>query len=417
MFLLSYVTDYLIEYNRYLNIVGIFVLLGIAWLFSHKRSAINLKTTSTAFVLHIVLAFFVLRTALGMRIIGWVADAVGQLYGAAETGIQFVFGGLADSSGPWGFIFAFKVLPIIIFFGAFMSLLFHWGIVQRAVGAINYCLQPLLGTSGAETLCAIANSFLGQTEAPLLIKHYIKEMTRSEIMLVMISGMGSISGAILVVYAAIGVPVVHLLSASVMAVPATILISKILYPETEQPKTMAGAAVEVESTTQNVLDAISMGASDGLQLALNVAAMLIAFIALIGLINSMLGFFCGQLGFASCITLQTIFGVVFAPFGWLLGLTGYEITAAGELIGIKVAVNEMVAYTQMVAMNLSPRAVALLTYALCGFSNFSCIGIQIGGIGALAPTKRAVLSELGFRAVLGGTLANLLSAMVAGLLL
>lgn len=417
MFFISHLIEYLVEYNRYLNILGIFVLLAIAWLCSHNRSAINFKTIGASFLLHIALAFFVLRTSLGITLIEWVAAAVGQLYGAAESGIQFVFGALADSSGPWGFIFAFKVLPIIIFFGAFMSLLFHWGLVQRAVGAINYCLQPLLGTSGAETLCAVANSFLGQTEAPLLIKHYIKDMTKSEIMLVMVSGMGSISGAILVVYAAIGVPVVHLLSASVMAVPATILIAKILYPETEHPKTMAGASVEVESSTQNVLDAISMGASDGLQLALNVAAMLIAFIALIGLINSTLSLFCFKLGFASCITLQTIFGVVFAPFGWLLGLTGYEVTAAGELIGIKVAVNEMVAYTQMVSMNLSPRAVALLTYALCGFSNFSCIGIQIGGIGALAPSKRAVLSELGFRAVLGGTLANLLSAMVVGLLL
>lgn len=417
MFLITSLIEYLVEYNRYLNILGIFVILGIAWLFSHRRSAINMQTIGASFFLHFALAFFVLRTSLGIKIIGWVADAVGQLYGAAESGIQFVFGNLANASGPWGFIFAFKVLPIIIFFGAFMSLLFHWGIVQRAVGAINYGLQPLLGTSGAETLCAIANSFLGQTEAPLLIKHYIKDMTKSEIMLVMVSGMGSISGAILVVYAAIGVPVVHLLSASVMAVPATILIAKILYPETEQPATRAGAQVEVESSTQNILDAISTGASDGLQLALNVAAMLIAFIALIGLINSILGFFCLHLGFASCITLQTIFGVLFAPFGWLLGLQGYEITAAGELIGIKVAVNEMVAYTQMVAMNLSPRAIALLTYALCGFSNFSCIGIQIGGIGALAPSKRAVLSELGFRAVLGGTLANLLSAMVVGLLL
>lgn len=417
MLLVSSLIDYLVEYNRYLNLVGIVVILGIAWLCSHNRSAINLKTIGASFFLHITLAFFVLRTEIGLKIIGWVADIVGQLYGAAESGIQFVFGSLAQTSGPWGFIFAIKVLPIIIFFGAFMSLLFHWGLVQKAVGGVNYCLQPLLGTSGAETLCAIANSFLGQTEAPLLIKHYIKDMTKSEIMVVMVSGMGSISGAILVVYAAIGVPVVHLLSASVMAVPATILIAKILYPETEQPATGAGARVELESSTANVLDAISLGASDGLQLALNVAAMLIAFIALIGLINSTLGFFCVQLGFASCITLQTIFGFVFAPFGWLLGLQGSEITSAGELIGIKVAVNELVAYTQMVAMNLSPRAVALLTYALCGFSNFSCIGIQIGGIGALAPSKRAVLSELGFKAVLGGTLANLLSAMVVGLLL
>ena len=408
--------SYLLEFNRYMNILGIGVILLIAWLCSHNRSKINFKTIGSAFILHFVIAFFVLKTAVGIGTIGVVADAVGKLYLAAEGGIQFLFGALARNDGPWGFVFAFKVLPIIIFFGAFMSLLFHWGIVQRAVGAVNYLLQPILGTSGAETLCAVANSFLGQTEAPLLIRHYIKDMTKSEIMLVMVSGMGTISGAILVVYAAIGIPVVHLLSASVMAIPATILIAKILYPETEHPKTMRGAAVETKVLTQNALDAISMGASDGLMLALNVGAMLIAFIALIGLINSILLFFCGITGFG-CFTLQSLFGIVFAPFGWLLGLTGSEAHAAGELIGIKVAVNEMVAFTTMVGMALSPRAIMLLTYALCGFSNFSCIGIQIGGIGALAPEKRAVLSELGFRAVLGGALANLLSAMVAGLLL
>ena len=412
---------YLLEFHRYMNIVGIAVILLIAWLCSHNRTRINFKTIGAAFLLHFFIAFFVLKTTLGITLIGYVADVVGKLYQAAEGGIQFLFGALAQNDGPWGFVFAFKVLPIIIFFGAFMSLLFHWGIVQRAVGAVNYVLQPLLGTSGAETLCAIANSFLGQTEAPLLIRHYIKDMTKSEIMLVMVSGMGTISGSILVVYAAIGVPVVHLLSASVMAIPATIMIAKILYPETEHPKTMRGAKVESEAIARNSLDAISMGASDGLMLALNVGAMLIAFIALIGLINSILGFFCVSLGLAgapgSCFTLQALFGIVFEPFGWLLGLTGSEAHAAGELIGIKVAVNEMVAFTTMMGMALSARAVMLMTYALCGFSNFSCIGIQIGGIGALAPEKRAVLSELGFRAVLGGALANLLSAMVAGLLL
>jgi concentrative nucleoside transporter, CNT family len=408
--------SYLLDAHRYMNILGIAVILLIAWLFSYDRRKINIKTIGSSFFLHFLIAFFVLKTTLGITLIGYVADAVGKLYLAADGGIQFLFGALARNDGPWGFVFAFKVLPIIIFFGAFMSLLFHWGIVQRAVGLVNYVLQPFLGTSGAETLCAIANSFLGQTEAPLLIRHYIKDMTKSEIMLVMVSGMGTISGAILVVYAAIGVPVVHLLSASVMAIPATIMIAKILYPETEHPKTMRGIAVESQVVTRNFLDAISMGASDGLMLALNVGAMLIAFIALIGLINSILGFFCLSLGFG-CFTLQSFFGVIFEPFGWLLGLTGYEAHAAGELIGIKVAVNEMVAYTTMVGMALSPRAVMILTYALCGFSNFSCIGIQIGGIGALAPEKRAVLSELGFRAVLGGALANLLSAMVASLLL
>ena len=415
--MLDTIIAYFIEYNRYMNLLGILVILGIAWLCSHNRTHINFKTVGAAFLLHIAVALFVLKTALGMGMIRKLADGAWYLYTAAESGIAFVFGEhITNAQGPWGFIFAIKVLPIIIFFGALMSLLFHWGIVQRFVGTISYVLQPLLGTSGAETLCAIANSFLGQTEAPLLIRHYIKDMTKSEIMLVMISGMGTLSGSILVVYAAIGVPITYLLSASVMAIPATIMVSKILYPETEHPKTMKGAQVELEVSTSNALEAIAVGTSDGLNLALNVGAMLIAFIALIGLVNSLLSMICVASGI-SVITLQSLFGYVFAPFGYLLGLMGNEIYAAGELIGLKVAVNEMVAYTQMVTMGLSARAILLLTYALAGFSNFSCIGIQIGGIGALAPNKRSVLSELGFRAVLGGTLANLLSAMVAGLLL
>lgn len=422
-----FLADYFVEYNRYMNLLGVAVILGIAFFCSNNRSKINWRTVGSALLMHFVLAFVVLKTRVGNVLIQWLADSIAQLYCAAEMGIEFLFGSLGFAEGPAGFVFAFKVLPIIVFFGAFMSLLFHWGIIQRAVGAINYCLQPLLGTSGAETLCAIANSFLGQTEAPLLIRHYIKTMTKSEILLVMVSGMGTISGAILAVYAAIGVPIKHLLSASVMAIPATILIAKLLYPETEKPKTMRGAAVETKVETRNALDAISTGTSDGLMLALNVGAMLVAFIALIGLVNSFLSFSSAQanglfdfLGLGwhlPGLTLQYIFGFIFAPFGWFFGLTGEEVTMAGELIGIKVAVNEMVAYTQLVGMELSDRAVALLTYALCGFSNFSCIGIQIGGIGALAPEKRGILTELGFKAVLGGTLANLLSAMVAGLFL
>lgn len=420
--------NYLLEHNRYLNIVGIIVILGIAWLFSRNKGAINIKLVFNALIMQALLAFIVLRTVWGHETTAYVAYLIRQLYMAAESGINFVFGALSTPQAPWGFIFAIHVLPIIIFFGALMSLLFHLGFIQRAVAAINYVVQPVLGTSGAESLCAIANSFLGQTEAPLLIKHYIKSMTRSEVLVVMVSGMGTISGAILAVYAAMGVPAVHLLSASVMAIPATILIAKILYPETEKPQTAGRAvAVALESPSGNVLDAIAQGTSDGLQLALNVGAMLIAFIALIGMINSLLGFFCIKSQLVAtylslpitipCLTLQDIFAYVFAPFGYLMGLTGVEIFRAGTLIGTKITINEMVAFSDMLSMDLSPRATALLTYALCGFSNFSCIGIQIGGIGALAPSKRATLSELGLYAVLGGTLANLLSAMMAGLFL
>ncbi len=421
--------QYFLEYNRYLNIVGVLVILGIAYCFSHNRARIQKKIIMSAGLLHLILSFFVLKTAIGQAIISSIAGIIASLYHAADGGIQFVFGALGAPTAPWGFIFAFHVLPIIIFFGAFMALLFHIGLVQKFVGAINYGLQPLLGTSGAETLCAIANSFLGQTEAPLLIRHYIKNMTKSEIFVVMVSGMGTISGALLAVYAVMGVPAQFLLSSSVMAIPATILIAKIMYPETEKPETLGKAHIkheEISEAPSNILGAISAGTSDGLMLALNVGAMLIAFIALIGMINSLLGFSCEKINLffsllgtfsIPCLTLQDIFGYMFAPFGYLLGLTGTEIFKAGQLLGLKVAVNEMVAFSNMLKMNLSHRAIALLTFALCGFSNFSCIGIQIGGIGVLAPNKRGVLSELGLRAVFAATLANLLSAMVAGLLL
>jgi CNT family concentrative nucleoside transporter len=287
---------------------------------------------------------------------------------------------------------------------------------------INVVVRPLLGTTGPETLCAIANSFLGQTEAPLLIKHYLKDMTKSEFLVVMISGMGTISGSILAVFAVMGVPATHLLAASVMAIPATILISKIIYPEMEEPKAMTKATAEYEMHTGNALDAISQGTSDGLWLAMNVGAMLISFLALLGIINGLLEFTSFKLNEffhlnLPLITLDQLFAWTCLPFAWLLGFTGTEAMKVGQLIGTKIAVNELVAYDKMLRFDLAPRTVAIVTYALCGFSNFSCIGIQIGGIGALVPERRKWLSELGMRAVFGGALANLLSAMVASLLL
>jgi CNT family concentrative nucleoside transporter len=403
--------SYLLDHNRYCNIVGIVVILAIAVLFSNNRKEINVRLIINALVMQFAIAFIVLKTFIGQFIIGKIALGVSKLYECADSGASFLFGNLADATKPWGFVFAIKVLPIIIFFGALMSLLFHWGIVQRLVYAISLVVQPFLGTSGAETLCAISNSFLGQTEAPLLVKNYLKGMTRSEMLVVMISGMGTISGAILAVFAAMGVPAVHLLSASVMAIPGTILIAKILYPQTEQSQTAAGVPFKQEQETKNVFDAISAGTTDGMHLALNVGAMLIAFLSLLALINSLLSVF------YSGLNLSVIFSYVFAPFGYLLGFTGQEALKAGELLGIKVTVNELIAYAQMVDMHLSERTVAILTYALCGFSNFSCIGIQIGGIGALVPEKRQWLCEFGLLTVLGGSLSNLLSAMIVGLLL
>jgi CNT family concentrative nucleoside transporter len=415
---------YFIEYNRYLNILGIIVVLALATLFSKKRPSINKRLIINALILQFMIGFFVLKTNIGLTLVSGLAAGISKLYTYAAQGSAFLFGNLTQVQGPWGFIFAINVLPIIIFFGAFMALLLYAGIVQRFIKALNFFIQPFLGTSGAETLCAVANSFLGQTEAPLLIKSYLASMTKSEILVVMVSGMGTISGAILAVYVAMGVPAVHLLTASVMAIPATIMIAKILYPQTEKVEN----TIQVSTLTQgNVLDTLATGTIDGLHLALNVGAMLIAFIALIALINAFLGSACDWIneGFIffnvpfsfPCLNLQDIFGYIFSPFGYLLGFTGNEALQAGQLLGTKVAINEMVAYSDLLSMNLSSRAQALLTYALCGFSNFSCIGIQIGGIGALAPSKKSVISELGFYAVLGGALSNLMTAFIAGLLI
>lgn len=402
--------SYLVEHNRYLNIFGIVAIIAIAWIFSKKRSAVNVKLIVNALVIQAILAYSVLKLSAGQWLLSKVAHAVTQLYQFADKGSEFVFGGLSNPASAWGFIFAVKVLPIIIFFGALMALLFHFGIIQRVVLVISYIVRPLLGTSGAETLCAISNSFLGQTEAPLLIRHYLKHMSKSEMLVVMVSGMATISGAILAVFAAMGVPAQHLLASSVMAIPGSIMIAKILYPETERDQTATTSEITFDKQEGNVFSAVAQGTSDGLFLALNVGAMLISFLSLLALINAVLSSTIG-------VSLDWIFARVFAPFAYLLGFTGKEALAVGELLGIKVTVNELVAYSKMLPMNLSERTQAIVTYALCGFSNFSCIGIQIGGIGALVPEKRSWLCELGLYAVLGGSLSNLLSAMIAGLLL
>jgi len=419
--------SYLLEHNRYLNLVGIAVIIGIAFLCSRKRSHINWRLVTSALALHVVIAFLVLKVNLGHDVIEWIARGVKKIYQFADAGSQFVFGNLSDPAGPWNFIFAIKILPVIIFFGAFTALLFHFRIIQFFISTANRLIRPVLRTSGAETLCAIANSFLGQTEAPLLVRSYLREMTKSEMFVVMVSGMATISGSILAVFAAMGVPADHMLAASVMAIPASIMMAKILYPEIEQPKTAGPITVNFEPTSKNAFDAISTGTSDGMHLAVNVAAMLISFLALFALIN-----YCLELGSHGInqilmatgfsyqlplLHLEKIFSWIFFPFAYLLGFTGKDAVAAGELLGLKVTINELVAYSKMVTMNISERAMDILTYALCGFSNFSCIGIQIGGIGALVPEKRRWLTELGLFAVLGSSLANLLSAMMAGLML
>jgi len=419
---LENVFDYFVEYNRYMNILGILLILFIAFVFSKKRSHINFRLVLSALILQFLVGVLVLKTDAGLWIMGKMAYGIQKISACADVGIKFVFGSLADGTMPWGVIFAIKVLPIIVFFGALTAVLYHFRVIQFFVFALSYLIRPILGTSGAETLCAITNSFLGQSEAPLLIKNYLHDMTKSEFMLVMTSGMAAISGALLVLFSQMGVPIMHLLAASAMAIPGSILISKILVPETEKPKTLDSSKIKLERESPNMFDAIFIGTSDGMKLAFNVGAMLISFLALIAMLNCVIGFLSLKI-YALLgldwpeLTVNLVFSYMFAPFAYLLGFVGNEATKVGELLGIKLAANELLAYSNLVSAHLSARTASVLTYALCGFSNFSSIGIQIGGTGALAPSKKLWLTQLGLYAVLGGTLSNLMSAMIASLLI
>lgn len=397
-----------------MSFVGIASILAVAFLFSKNRKKVTAKLVFSALAMQFFLAFCILRTDIGRNLFAAFAHGFRVLYTFSDAGSAFIFGNLADVSGPWGVLFVVKVLPIIIFFGAFMAVLFHLGVVQFFVRIISFVIRPVLGTSGAETLCAAANSMMGPTEAPLLVKKYLAKMTESEIFLVMISGMATMSGSLLAVYGSMGVSMVHLLSASIMSIPGAILVAKILLPETGKPETMAGKSVAIKRDSNNVLDAVATGTSDGLRMAANVAAMLITFISLIALLNHMFGVV-SSWAFGVSYTLDTIFSKLFSWVAFLIGVPMQDKAAAGTLLGQKLAINEFVAYANFVKTELTPRARAILTYALCGFSNFSVIGIQIGGIGALAPQQRKHLIKLGMRAVLGGTLANLLNAAIAGL--
>ncbi|MGZ6251002.1 MAG: NupC/NupG family nucleoside CNT transporter [Candidatus Chromulinivorax sp.] len=417
---------YLLEYHRYMNIIGLAVIFLLAFGLSNNRKKVDMRLVINGLFMQIALALFILKTSIGFAIFNTISLGIANLYSFAEIGINFVFGALANpAAGPWGVVFAIRVLPIIVFFGAFTSLLFYTGIIQKVVNALTFCIRPILGTSGAETLCAVANSFLGQTEAPLLIKHYLQNMNKSEMMVVMTSGFATVSGALLAVYAAMGVPSLHMLAASVMAIPASIVMAKIVYPQTEKSQDDAKVQAQAVSSAANVLDAVSAGTTDGMYLALNVGAMLISFLGLIALLNALLGLISPtlttMLGFVGCpwqvpaLSLDSIFSYLFAPIAYLMGFAGEQALIVGNLLGIKISANEFIAFNKMVSLTLDERTKAILAYALCSFANFSCIGIQIGGIGVLVPEKRVWLSELGLRAVFAATLANLSSAMIAGL--
>ena len=402
------------------SVLGIVVLLIIAVLFSNNRKAINLRTVLGALAIQIGFAALILYVPFGRDALQATANGVSNVIAYGNEGINFVFGGLADPSKNAGFIFAVKVLPIIVFFSGLISVLYYLGIMQVVIKVIGGALQAALGTSKAESMSAAANIFVGQTEAPLVVRPYIRNMTQSELFAIMAGGTASIAGSVMAGYAEMGVPLTYLIAASFMAAPAGLLFAKILFPQTEQFTDKQPDADDSEKPT-NVLEAMAGGASAGMQLALNVGAMLIAFVGLIALINGILGGVGGWFGYGD-LTLQSIFGWVFKPLAYLIGVSWEESAVAGQMIGLKLAVNEFVGYLEFAkylqpdtAVVLSEKTKAIITFALCGFANFSSIAILIGGIGGMAPNRRGDVARLGLKAVVAGTLANLMSATIAGL--
>lgn len=405
--------------SRFIGILGLIVLLGIAYLLSNNKKAINWKLVGIGISLQVTFAILILKVPAGRKVFESIGGLVTKLLDFTREGSAFLFGDLV-ATNKFGSIFAFQVLPTIIFFSAFMSILYYLGVMQVIISVLAKGIAKLLGTSGAETLSAVGNIFLGQTEAPLLIKPFIKSMTKSELLTIMIGGMATVAGGVMAGYVAMGINASHLLAASIMAAPAGLIVSKIIFPETETPATKGETNLQLEVTHSNVIDAAATGASEGLSLALNVGAMLLAFIALIAFINSIIAWLGGLLG-ADFLSLGWILGRVFSPLAYLMGIPAQDIIKSGELIGQKVVLNEFVAYANLATMikagALSDKATVILTYALCGFANISSIGIQIGGIGGLAPERRAEIAELGVKALIGGLITTCMTGTIAGILL
>jgi CNT family concentrative nucleoside transporter len=419
--------------SRYAGLLGIIVFLSIAYLCSTNRRAIRLKTVLWGLGLQFLFAWIVIRFTWGQRTLQTAGTAVNKLLAYAFKGSTFVFGNLGYPADPnahlpfldpgssqLGFIFAFQVLPTIIFVSAFFALLYHLGVMQIIIKAMAWVMNRLMGVSGAESLNVAASIFMGQTEAPLTIRPLLPECTRSELMTIMTAGMAHVSGGIMAAYIGYGIKAENLLAAVIMTAPGTILMAKMLVPETEQPKTAGTVEISKEEMHKdaNILGAIARGTIDGGQLAFNVAIMLISFLALIAMVNGIMGWTHNHFAFFPQ-SIQKVLGVIFAPVAWLIGVPGKDIGAVGSLLGTRTVINELVAYSDLGAMKaaLDPRSVTIATFALCGFANFSSIGIQIGGIGALAPNKRDQLAKLGFRAMIAGTMANLMSASIVGLLM
>jgi len=429
---------------------GIFVLLGVAWLLSNNKKRIDFRVIIWGLLLQLIFAVLILKTGPGQGVFFFARAFIAKLLSFTDAGASFLFGNLyrgdagivaqMGGAGPMqlrdgvsgqfidiGIIFAFHILPTIIFFASLMSVLYHLGIMQKIVQFMAWIMAKSMGTSGAESLSAAGNIFVGQTEAPLMVKPYVSEMTHSELMAIMVGGFATIAGGVMAAYVRFGIDAGHLMAASVMSAPAALVVAKIIYPETGQPKTRGIVKLPKDKTTANVIDAAAAGAADGLRLALNVGAMLMAFIALIAMINFGLGKIDDVVNFITFhhtqfdwdLSLKKILGVIFSPIAFFLGVTPKDMLHFGNLLGTKISINEMIAYIDLVNLKgvISERSFIIATYALCGFANFSSIAIQIGGIGGIAPERRSDLAKIGLKAMIGGALASWLTAAIAGILI
>ena len=402
-----------------LGILGLFTLLSIALLLSENRSAINLKTVLYGLIFQLIFALFILKTPFGAPIFSFLDQSINILIGFSSSGSDFLFKSYIDGVGfhPGLINFAFSTLPTIIFFSSLVAVLYHFGILQTIIKFIARRMQLTLGTSGSETLSVAGNIFLGQTESPLMVRPFVSKMTKSELMAVMTGGFATVSGGVLAIYVSWLTDIQgiagHLLAASVMSAPAALVVAKIIYPEIEKSQTMGDVNVNIEQTNINAMEALSNGATDGLKLAANIAAMLIAFISFVAMVNYFLSF--------GGTSMEEIFGFIFRPLAWTMGVPWNEAQLVGMLMGKKIVLTELVAYGDLQNLirdgMISERSAIISTYALCGFSNFASIGIQLGGIGAMAPERKKDLAKLVTKAMFGGAIASWLTATIAGLLL
>ena len=402
-----------------LGIIGLFTLLSIALLLSENRSAINIKTVLYGLIFQLIFALFILKTPFGAPIFSFLDKSINILIGFSSSGSDFLFKSYIDGVGfhPGLINFAFSTLPTIIFFSSLVAVLYHFGILQAIIKFIARRMQLTLGTSGSETLSVAGNIFLGQTESPLMVRPFVSKMTKSELMAVMTGGFATVSGGVLAIYVSWLTDIQgiagHLLAASVMSAPAALVVAKIICPETEKSQTMGDVNVNIEQTNINAMEALSNGATDGLKLAANIAAMLIAFISFVAMVNYFLSF--------GGTSMEEIFGIIFRPLAWTMGVPWNEAQLVGMLMGKKIVLTELVAYGDLQNLirdgMISERSAIISTYALCGFSNFASIGIQLGGIGAMAPERKKDLAKLVTKAMFGGAIASWLTATIAGLLL